>query len=93
MRIQNLSNPIEVFAKEGEQFQLICSVDSGIPPESLKWLSDQKIAAAGGPGVLIYNLVPNKSNEGKQYTCIAYNDDTTAGLNRTVTLRLYCKYH
>lgn len=93
MRIQNRTNLNEVFANEGETFKITCTVNTGIPAETLKWFSDQQMITVGGPTMLIYEFTPNKSNDGQNFTCLARNNITNTYLNQTVSLRLYCKRH
>lgn len=92
MRIQNLSNPTEVFANEEEMLLLTCTVDSGKPAETMTWLSNGRIVLVGGPGILTYNFIPKRVNDGQNLTCMALNDVSTTSLQTTVILRLYCKH-
>lgn len=93
MRIQNRTNLNEVFANEGKTFKITCTVNTGIPAETLKWFSDQQMITVGGPTMLIYEFTPNKSNDGQNFTCLARNNITNTYLNQTVILRLYRKRH
>ncbi|CAC5378115.1 NCAM [Mytilus coruscus] len=91
MKIQNLNNITEVFANEGERFNLTCTVDSGLPAETLQWLWNQRIVAVGGPASLIYYFTPTRSNDREKFTCIALSDVTNTTLKMTVGLHLYFK--
>lgn len=93
MRIQNSTNLKEVFTNEGEKFKITCTVNTGIPTETLKWFSDQHMIAVGGPKMLIYEFTPNKSDDGQNFTCLARNNITNTSLKKTISLRIYCKRH
>lgn len=90
MRIENLTNPEEVFANEGEYFQLTCSVDSGIPAEKMQWLLGERTVAVGGPGIITYSFTPQRSNDKQHFTCLAFNDFSIISVK--VRLRINCEY-
>lgn len=93
MKIQNRNNITTVFANEGERLNLTCTVDSGIPGETLQWLMNQQNVAVGGPASLTYYFTPTRLNDREKFTCIALSDVTNTTLKMTVGLHLYCKNH
>ncbi|CAC5419850.1 unnamed protein product [Mytilus coruscus] len=86
MTVVNMTNTRKIQAFEGQPISLHCSVESGKPAEVMTWISDNTLLMFGGPGNLLYTLIPTKSDHLKYFTCYARNRDNYIPIHQQIQL-------
>lgn len=81
-----------MFGQEGKSLQLICTVISGIPKETLTWYNMSTAVDTGGPEMLNITITPSRYDDNKNYTCRVNSDSLQALLQETVTLEIQCEF-
>lgn len=76
--------------KENHQLVINCSVNSGIPNESIMWFKGSTLLAIGGPGNYALEIVPNRSYHENTYTCVVNSSALKTSLNQSVKLDIKC---
>lgn len=54
---------------------LSCSVESGNPPEDMKWVHNYSVLFFGGPKLLVYEFVLVVADHLQIYVCLANNSN------------------
>ncbi|VDI17571.1 Hypothetical predicted protein [Mytilus galloprovincialis] len=76
MSVMNTSTDGLLEVNEGQNSLLSCSVESGNPPENMKWVHNDSILVFGGPTLLLYEFVPVVADHLQIYICFANNSNT-----------------
>lgn len=82
----------KLFGQEGKSLQLLCTVISGIPKETLTWYNMSSVIGTGGPGKLEKIITPTRYDDNKSYTCQVNSDSLQALLQETITLEIQCEF-
>lgn len=85
----NILNKTEtglLYGVVGRQLTVECTVKSGIPLESIMWMSENALLKVGEGGSLTWTFSPTALDDGRNYTCLANNSDVF--VNDTVQLKL-----
>lgn len=61
---------------EGQSSTLSCSVESGNPPEDMKWVHNGSVLVFGGPKLLVYEFVPVVADHLHIFVYLANNSNT-----------------
>lgn len=77
--------------KENQPLVLNCSVNSGIPKESIMWYKGSSLLGKGGPGNYALDIVPNRSDHEAICTCIVNSSALRIPLNQSIKLDIKCK--
>ncbi|CAC5372541.1 CADM1 [Mytilus coruscus] len=70
---------------------LRCSVNSGVPKETIMWFNNSLLLGIGGPGTFELNIIPQKYDHGRFYTCIINSSALINFLQQTVKLDIKYK--
>ncbi|XP_063447927.1 titin-like [Mytilus trossulus] len=84
--VMNTSTDGLLEVNEGQSSQLLCSVDSGNPPEDMKWVNNDSVLVFGGPTLLLYEFVPVVDDHLQIYICFANNSNTEITVEYQVQL-------
>ncbi|XP_071180701.1 contactin-5-like [Mytilus edulis] len=76
MSVMNTSTDGLLEVNEGQNSLLSCRVESGNPPENMKWVHNDSILVFGGPTLLLYEFVPVVADHLQIYICFANNSNT-----------------
>ncbi|CAC5393264.1 NEGR1 [Mytilus coruscus] len=79
---------------EGEEDKLLnltCNVQSGIPPEIIKWYNMSSLIKSGGPGVLTISFKTKRYHHNKQYSCKVEADSLLTPKQENITLNIKYK--
>lgn len=66
-------------------------VESGKPPEVLRWRKDGTIVKHGGPSKLVYTFVPDKTDHKSVYSCEVQNIVMKMPLTKEIHLDIQCE--
>lgn len=64
----------KVCGTEDEHLELVCSIVSGVPEESMTWYKGQSVVKTGGPGKIHYAFIPTKLDHGQTFSCVVQNE-------------------
>ncbi|CAC5368461.1 unnamed protein product [Mytilus coruscus] len=91
LEILNVTHNNTVNGKENCPLNLVCLVESGKPPEVLRWRKNGILISQGGPSKLVYSFVPMKTDHQSVFTCEAQNTDMEKPLTKSVHLNIKYK--
>lgn len=77
---------------EGIPLDLICTVISGIPKETLHWFEENVELVNGSSSQVVYKTVPQRIDNGRNLTCMVHHDYIDNPLLKTVMLNIKCKF-
>ena len=78
-------------ATAGYSITINCSVNSGIPNETMIWRYKNTIVGVGGPAFISYTFIPTKKDHLKNLTCSASNSNFSLAITKTIQLNVKCK--
>jgi len=78
-------------ATAGYSITMNCSVNSGIPNETMIWKYNNTVVAVGGPALLSYTFTPTRKDHLKNLTCSASNSNFSQAITKTIQLNVKCK--
>lgn len=79
-------------ATAGYPVTIYCSVNSGIPNETMIWKYNNTVVAVGGPAFISYTFTPARKDHLKNLTCSASNSNFSKAITRTIQLNVQCKF-
>lgn len=82
----------QILGQEGTSLQLICTVISGIPEETLTWYNMPSAIGTGGPEMLNKRITPTRYDHMKTFTCRVTSDSLQESLQEKVTLKINCEF-
>lgn len=77
---------------EGRSLDIICTVNSGKPPETLILTENGSTIQSGKSGDIVYSFVPSREDHMKSFECFAVSDTLERPLTDKVILDIQCKY-
>ncbi|CAC5393277.1 unnamed protein product [Mytilus coruscus] len=80
-----------LYGQEGHQLDLNCSVESGIPEESIVWYNSSLLLGSGGPRTFIWSIVPKRYDHERTFTCIVNSSVLRVSLNKSIMLDIKYK--
>lgn len=92
INIQNAHTGV-LKGKENHALVLRCTVNSGIPKESIIWYKGSSLLGIGGPGNYGLEFVPKRSDHESICTCIVNSSALKIPLNQSITLDIKCKFN
>lgn len=69
-----------------------CSVNSGIPKETIVWKHNNTIMVIWGSAFLSNTLTPTRKDHLKNLTCSASNNNFNQAITKTIQLNVQCKF-
>ena len=91
IEVQNETEEGIIQATAGHPITMNCSVNSGIPKETIVWKYNNTIVAIGGPAFLSYTFTPTRKDHLKNLTCSASNSNFSHAITKTIQLNVQCK--
>jgi hypothetical protein len=76
----------------GYSVTINCSVNSGIPNETMIWKYNNTVVAVGGPAFISFTFIPARKDHLKNLTCIASNSNFSQIITKTIQLNVHCKF-
>jgi hypothetical protein len=90
--VQNETEEGILQATAGYSITMNCSVNSGIPNETMIWKYNNTIMVIGGPAILSNTLTPTRKYHLKNLTCSASNSNFNQAITKTIQLNVQCKF-
>lgn len=82
-----------IHSTESIALDLICTVISGVPKETLSWIFNGKVLVSDNTtDSLKYTIIPDRTFDYRVYTCQADGRYLKTPLRRNITLNIDCKY-
>lgn len=78
--------------QEGVHLQLLCTVTSGIPNETITWYNVSSKIDKGGPAILNTTITPSRYDHKKKYICSINHTSLQKPLQEIVTLDIKCEF-
>ncbi|CAC5425390.1 HMCN [Mytilus coruscus] len=78
-----------VFGIFNQQMNLTCDVETGKPPEMMRWEYENNTVTSGGPESLTYTFLSEYKHHLKTFMCIVFNNVTRTTLTAKVSLYLF----
>ena len=78
-------------ATAGYSVTMNCSVNSGIPNETMIWKYNNTVVAYGGPAFLSYTITPTRKDHLNNLTCSANNSNFSQAITKTIQHNVKCK--
>lgn len=79
--------------EEGNLLNLTCSVESGIPPETITWFNSSSPVKSGGPSVLTISIIPTRHHHHEQFSCKVEADSLLTPIQMNITLDIKCEFN
>ena len=79
-------------ATAGYPVTINCSVNSGIPNETMIWKYNHTVVAVGGPALISYTFTPARKDHLQNLTCSASNNNFSQAITKTIQLNVHCKF-
>ncbi|XP_063418514.1 neural cell adhesion molecule 2-like [Mytilus trossulus] len=77
--------------EEGKFLNLTCSVQSGIPPETITWFNRSSPVKSGGPGNLTISFITQKNHHNNQFSCKVEADSLLIPIYKNITIDIKYK--
>ncbi|CAC5424097.1 unnamed protein product [Mytilus coruscus] len=90
--ITEANGTLFITRNEGDLVNLTCTVEGAMQDEKLIWISENSVQSSGGTnGYIIKTFVAQRSDNKKEFTCVANNSVNTLPLKASVRLNLILK--
>jgi hypothetical protein len=76
----------------GYYITINCSVNSGIPNETMIWRYNNTVVGVGGPAFISFTFIPARRDHLKNLTCSASNSNFSLAITKTIQLNVQCKF-
>jgi hypothetical protein len=90
--VQNETEEGIIQATAGYPVTINCSVNSGIPNETMIWNYNNTVVAVGGPAFISFTFIPARKDHLKNLTCSASNSNFNQSITKTIQLNVHCKF-
>ena len=90
--VQNETEEGILQASVGYSITMNCSVNSGIPKETIVWKNNNTIMVIRGPAFLSNTFTPTRKDHLKNLTCSASNSNFNQAITKTIQLNVQCKF-
>ena len=79
-------------ATAGYPVTINCSVNSGMPNETMIWKYNNTVVVVGGPAFISYTFTPARKDHLQNLTCSASNNNFSQAITKTIQLNVHCKF-
>ena len=90
--VQTVTEEGMIQATAGYPITINCSVNSGIPNDTMIWKYNNTVVAVGGPAFISYNFTPARKDHLKNLTYSASNSNYSQAIAKTIQLNVQCKF-